>query len=909
MTAGATSVAEEPPAIERRWSAWLLQRNRGGTRTLLYIVASLYPAFGLIDYMLAPRAALPWLWATRALVTAVTFAMFRIVRSPVFERHPYSIPAAYMILCSSGITLMTAFMGGLASPYYAGLTLATVATGLLFVWPARVVITTHALIVVTYVVVNLAARRIGDLQIALMNLAFLASTAMIAAVGQLVAYKSQRTQMVAQLALEETTSQLQLAHEQLRLQADFKSRFFANMTHELRTPLAIMLAPLELVLEGELGQITEAQRGSFQTMFRNGLKLLKLINDLLDLSKLEESKLRLRVAEHDLVDHLKQLTAQTMVLAQRKQLQLRFLPEHDKQLVFCDLERLERVFVNLLSNAIKFTEPGGTVQVWLFEKQDTVEIVVEDDGPGFPTDKAEQLFERFYQVDMGGTRRHGGTGIGLALARELVTLHGGSLRAESKADKGARFTVELKKGKDHLKPDSLDRRQARSDRGGGKRESDGGLQDWAVQLAAREDFKLLDIAEASDRRLLPRDTDERRRRHTALIVEDTPDVIRLVHLALRRDFRVLAAQDGLKGLELAQREQPSVIITDLMMPGIDGFELTKRLREDPRTSAIPIIMLTARGDLEDRVAGLDHGINAYLAKPFSVKELLSTARGLVRETEKTADRVLNGRMDALEIVAAGLAHEINNPLNYVKNALGRVRVDALGIAAMAGPGSLGTLGPDEQILLQKAAARLADLLGVADSGLKRIGGTVRLMESYGRAGFSRTLRDHDVHAAVREVVELVLPATGRKVRVEIEKSGDSVIECVPEELHQLLTNLIQNAIEAAEDDKGLVRVTCSEEHGGFVLRVQDNGCGMSPEAQARLFTPFFTTKGPGKGTGMGLTISWRVVTSLKGTIEVQSKLSEGTEFLVRLPRRQTLETPVDTKIIPKVAPRTAPIAG
>src|SRR5207244_5962227 len=149
--------------------------------------------------------------------------------------------------------------------------------------------------------------------------------------------------------------------------------------------------------------------------------------------------------------------------------------------------------------------------------------------------------------------------------------------------------------------------------------SDRGLADWAVQLAAREEVRLLEIAEAAERRLLERDSDEKRRRHTALIVEDTPDVIRLVHLALRRDFRVLAAQDGLKGLELALRDRPSLIITDLMMPGIDGLELTKRLREDQRTKNIPVLMLTARGDVEDRVSGLDAGANAYMAKPFSVK--------------------------------------------------------------------------------------------------------------------------------------------------------------------------------------------------------------------------------------------------------------------------------------------------
>ena len=396
-----------------------------------------------------------------------------------------------------------------------------------------------------------------------------------------------------------------------------------------------------------------------------------------------------------------------------------------------------------------------------------VEVVVQDDGPGFPPEKADRIFERFYQVDMGGTRRYGGTGIGLALAKEIVELHGGSIRAESA--NGARFTVLLRRDKDHFKAEVLERRGPARDVPEGHRANDRGLMDFAVQMAARDEYRLLDIAEATERRVSVRDSDEDQKPHLALVVDDTPDIIRLVHNSLRAHFKVISAEDGLKGLEMAVRERPSLVIADLMMPGIDGLELTRRLRGSDETRHIPILMLTAKGDLDDRVAGLETGVSAYLAKPFSPRELLTTARALVQQQETTADIVLTQRMDSLEIVAGGLAHEINNPLNYLKNALARVRMDADLLLA-------GKLGPEE---LPRVEKRMRELFDLAESGIRRIAGTVELMSSYSKAGYSRQVRAHDVFGAIREAVSMVLPATGRAVRVDLELPGDGTVGVRP----------------------------------------------------------------------------------------------------------------------------------
>jgi signal transduction histidine kinase len=286
-------------------------------------------------------------------------------------------------------------------------------------------------------------------------------------------------------------------------------------------------------------------------------------------------------------------------------------------------------------------------------------------------------------------------------------------------------------------------------------------------------------------------------------------------------------------------------------------------------------MLTARGEVDDRVKGIETGVNTYLTKPFSPKELLTAARELVKGTEQTADLVLTQRMESLEMVAAGLAHEINNPLNYLKNALGRVRLDAeklVGLLAAAREQPLDAAGQGQ---VDKLAARLRELLGV-----------VELMSRYGRAGYRRELVVHDAWEAVRTTVAIVLPATGRHVKVDVDVEGDGTLECVPEEFNQVLSNLVQNAIEAVPEVVGRVRVRGRAEGDEIVVSVKDNGPGMAPEVVQRLFTPFFTTKGPGRGTGLGLTITRRVVQSLGGTLQVASTPGEGTEFVVRLPRAQ-----------------------
>lgn len=867
------------PELSVRWSEWLLWRNRRGMRGVLWIVLCLYPAFGVLDYLVAPQRWLPWLYATRAAMTLVTLGLFRVVSGELFRRHPNAISAGYMVLISLGISLMTVFMGGLASPYYAGLSLVMVASGLLFVWPRHVVAATYGTIVVAFMGMNLLSGTTRDVLTAVSNQFFLLSTALIAGTGQMLAYRAQREQVGVELAREEAARNLERAHEQLERKGRFKSQFFANITHELKTPLTLILAPLGLMIDGQLGAVSDAQRSTLVSMQRSGVKLSRLIGDLLDLSKLEESRLRLRVQRHDLVSYLEGLVRLVEPLAQRKSLRLSFQADAPSADLWCDLDRLERVFTNLLSNATKFTAIGGSVAVRLWHEGSALRVDVVDDGIGFPSELREEIFQRFVQADMLSTRRFGGAGIGLSLAKELVELHGGEIWARSAPGQGATFSVRLRTGREHFEPDVLDRRATPSDRVGGQREGDHGLSEW--QLDTPEHLRWIDIDEATEQRLVERDEDEHRREHSVLVVEDTPDVARVIRLALHHEYRILVASDGEQGLELARRQRPSIIITDWMMPRMDGLELTRRLRDDPTTRHIPVVMLTARSDLDDKVRGLETGVSAFVGKPFAASEIVSTVRSLQRSQDATADSLLSQKMDSLEAIAGGLAHEILNPLNYLKNALTIAQNDSQTLVAAVKSGAHGA--PESGVV--RRLDRMQEMFEVSRAGVKRIAGTVDLMVRYSREGYARTSSPYDAYAAARDVVAVVGPSVARDVPIALDLQGDGWIECVPEELNQVLSNLIQNALEAAPaDGTGRVDIIGRNYDGELWVSVKDNGPGIPESERARIFDAFYSTKRSGQGMGLGLTITRRVVLALGGTLAVSSEPGRGSEFTIRVPR-------------------------
>ena len=875
-----------PDVFELRWASWTQEQNRRGARVAATLALVIVPFFVFIDRALVPASVFPVFLAGRAAQLAASVLVLLACRTEWFKRRHLFATAAFIATLGLAIVLMTPGLGGLRSPYTAGLHLAMIGAGLLFLWPRRVVFAAHFGVVAAFVGVNA-----GDLGRLLrlhepldgLQLLLLGSVAAVVSAGQLVSYGRAREQLDNRVKLEGAGEILRRAHQDLQRLDAFKSRFFANVTHELKTPLALILSPLELMIDGTFGALTDPQRASLRSIYLAGARLLRLIGDLLDLSRLEESRLRLRVKPHDVARWLRALVAQVAPLTDRKRIELCFEGTVEHAEVWCDLDRLERVFVNLMSNAAKHTPEGGRITIALVDAGEQVGFSVEDTGAGFPPELSERLFERFFQVDSETAQNRytqGGTGIGLALARELVEVHGGTITASCAPGCGAKFTVLLRKGRAHLPKDVLERR-ARAETVPNERRAEQATTDWTAQFAAREEFRLLEVFDATERRVVERDADEGERGRTVLVVEDTPEVTRLIHTVLRQHFRVFTAPNGVRGLELALKHLPDVVVTDLMMPEMDGFELTRQIRLDARTRHVPVLMLSARGELDDRLQGMDSGVTEYLSKPFNTRELLATVQKLAQASEATAERVLSQQMDSLETITGGLAHEINNPLNYVRNAFARVRLDVTEAFKLAQPAADGD---EARAKLAKLEGRTLRMFETAQSGLARIGDTVALMRRYSREGFARVPRPHDVFAGARDVARVVTSSTGRAVDLVLELDGEAWVECVPEELHQAISNLVQNAIEAVAEEGGQVVVRGELQDAAVLLSVRDNGPGISQEDRARIFTPFFTRKAPGKGMGLGLTIVWRVTHALGGTVSVDSEPGHGATFSLRLPR-------------------------
>ena len=376
---------------------------------------------------------------------------------------------------------------------------------------------------------------------------------------------------------------------------EVKTRLYTNITHEFRTPLTLILG-----VAGQLkAQASEGMKPGLDTIRRHGNKLLDLVNQMLDLAKLESGEMKLHLVQGDVAGFLKYLSESFHSLAKQKNIHLSFESQPDEIMMDYDPERLRQVLVNLLSNAIKFTPEGGKVVMSLTGSEKLLTLGVRDSGAGIRPEDIPYIFDRFYQADASHTRKGEGTGIGLALTREMVNLMGGTISVESEWAKGSVFTVTL--------PVNRTARIAEA------------------KAAPVSDLAITEVPFENT----PDNPETDHHKPLLLLVEDNADVLRYIASCLKGTCQLAFATDGQQGIDKAMELIPDLIISDVMMPVKDGFELCNTLKHDEKTSHIPIILLTAKADVESRIAGLGRGADAYLSKPFHERELLIRVKSLL----------------------------------------------------------------------------------------------------------------------------------------------------------------------------------------------------------------------------------------------------------------------------------------
>jgi signal transduction histidine kinase len=831
--------AREPGA---RFEAHLAQINLSGARLGYLLSAILMPAGFALDLAMAP-GHVGQFFLIRCIAGVVALGLLALSYTPWAVRHPVVLGAGPPLVCASGIEAMILRLDGVVSPYYAGLNLCILAVGVLYTWRWRHALTVSGMIVGLWLLPALPSALDGSLPIRpfFNNVYFLTLTTVISVASTVIRYRSAEREFSARDELERTSAELAGTLERLREVDRLKSEFFANISHELRTPLTLILSPVEDLLASER---PERERASLSIVRRNAQRLLRLIDDLLDLARLEAGGLRLRIAELDLSDLARRVVEVSRPTAQQRKLSLELVSLGPTPDVHADPHRMEMVLTNLVSNALKFTPVGGTVQVAVDSRADEATVTVTDTGPGIAAEHQHRVFERFYQVEGSERRRHGGAGIGLAMARELARLHGGELSVKSTAGRGAAFTLTLRTGLDHFTDDVLERRRVAAETHPRRRASD-------RQLSA----VVPSVPDVQPTREEPPIRLDAGRRARILVAEDEADLRAFIATALEGEFEVICAHDGADALEKVKAKRPDLVLTDVMMPNVSGTDLCRAIKAEPGLRSLPVVMLTARSGSDSTLEAYAAGADDFVTKPFHTRVLVARIRAQLKLRAMGLQLANQARLSTAGTMAAGIAHEVKNPVNAVLNAAKLLS------------------RPDGRKVSRER------LLGVIQEGASRILGIISALEENVRPAEHDGVTTCEVDAGLESSLQLL---SYKFEGIEVHKSYQArrLVVASARQLNQVFLNLLDNAGKAGPSN---VWLTTEDVAGGVHISVADDGAGVAPEVAPLLFEPFFTTRGAADGTGLGLFLCQRIVDDAGGSLRYEPRKGGGARFIIELP--------------------------
>ena len=649
-----------------------------------------------------------------------------------------------------------------------------------------------------------------------------------------------------------------------------KSAFFSNVSHEFRTPLTLILGPMEDAL------LKDSLSGDdLKTAHRNALRLVRLVNGLLEFSRIEAGRLESSFEPTDLAALTAGLVGAFDSLIRSAGVKLVVTCPSLCELVYVDRLHWEKIVFNLVSNAFKFTFEGS-IEVRLSTVGRHLELSVHDTGIGIAAHELPRLFQRFHRVSGAHGREFEGSGIGLALVDELARAHGGTVRVESIVGQGTTFVVSIPLGSAHL-PTQRIRSEPRI------RE----LTPGPVLPVERQKTSISSSPSPNSTVL----------RQRVLVADDNADMRAYLGRLLAPYWQVELVEDGRAAFDSAVARPPDLVLSDVMMPGMDGVGLVKALRDDTRTAAIPVVLLSARAGEDAVLEGLETLADDYLVKPFSSRELLTRIRTHLRmanvRQRLQAQLVIADRMAAVGMLAAGVAHEINSPLACVVSSLDLMAEE---------------LRSSDNAPLERTK-RINELRQEAAQGAERVSQIVDGMKTFARADEERR-----VAIDVRQLLDLSIDVAFNELqqRARVIKDFGPVPPVLADvaRLGQVFVNLLVNAaqsIAAGQPSQNHVRIsTKTDASRRCIIEVSDTGRGIAPEILDRIFDPFFTTKGIGEGTGLGLSICHSIVRALGGEIGVESALGEGSTFRIALPGTNSEPTALAAAPTAELAPKPRP---
>lgn len=854
------------------------------SKIICVLIIVLMPAGTLLDYFVYPDKL--WdIFRVRIFSSFFCIGVLSFLESSFASKNPRLLSKGWyiVIIPTFCISWMIAVTEGSSSPYYAGLSLV-----LLIVHSVVHLLLTESLLFVSiligmYVGACFIHGPIQETGIFFNNLYFLVLTSIVVITGNYFLNRLRFREFSLRYELDRNQQLLQESNQKLIEMDRVKTSFFANISHELRTPLTLLIAPLEKIRRKEKSFSDPETKEQLGLIYSNAMRLLKLINDLLDLVKLDSGKMEVKYVPIDIQNFIKGLVSSVKGAGREKKLIIDTSIEENIEIILADHDKLEKIILNLLFNSIKFTPAGGHIEIRAQKKDYSLCISVKDTGIGISKESLPYIFDLFWQVDSSSRRKYQGTGLGLALVKELVGAHKGEISAQSQEGKGTAITVRIP----YKSATEKDIRSITANSG-----HEGQLLDWQVRLnqeAERFPAKIsVHNTPPAEELMKPWD------QSSLLLADDEPDMLRFLKSELQDQYHVLEATDGQQAIEKAKQFLPDLIILDMMIPEKDGLQVSQELRKHTPTKSIPIILLTARIDENIKIRSLSEGINDFLTKPFSSAELHARVKNLIKEyrlqqelarktqsleealeeLKETHSQLLQTeKLASLGRLSAGMIHEINNPLNFVFS-------------------SLHVLHKQQKFLSEGRQPKYNRALQTIEDGLQRVQHIVSDLR-----GFTHSRTDEFAYVALHEVMKITL----RFLSDQVKKNNIQMKASVPDDhmvwgnknqLIQVLLNLLQNSVDACkektlEQDVPMISVRSNVQEDHIKLLIRDNGEGIAQENIDKIFDPFFTTKDVGEGMGLGLSICYRIVQQHRGHINVRSKLGKFTEVSLELPVSST----------------------